>query len=108
MIRALQARLADRVYRLPAPRVQNVLMATSDRNVALALMGCENELEHAVFARIATRKADRIRSELAVMERRRVATEHVRDALTALLGALESSKRPHDRSSYWRPRVADF
>ncbi len=37
-IRALQARLADRVHHLPVPRVQNVLMATTDRNLALALL----------------------------------------------------------------------
>ena len=103
-IRALQARLAERIDTLSAAHVQNVLMATTDRSVALALLGTVDELEQAVFAAIATRKADRIRSELAVMERRRVATEHCQDALVALLGALEANGRPDGRSSYWRPR----
>ena len=103
-IRALQARLADRVHRLPVPRVQNVLMATTDRNLALALLGCENDLEHVVFARIATGKADRVRSELAIMEHRRVAAEYVRGALVALLAALESSEKADGRTGYWRPR----
>ncbi len=103
-IRALQTRLAERLGSLPAPRVQNVLMATTDRSIALALLGGDDALERAVFARIAARKADRVRSELAVMEHRRVAGEHARDALLTLLGALDASGKPDGRSSYWRPR----
>ncbi|TVQ21080.1 MAG: hypothetical protein EA382_14070 [Spirochaetaceae bacterium] len=105
-VRAGQKRLSERIELLPGAHVQNKLMATNDRNLALALLGCDDALERSVFDRIAPRKADRVRSELAVIERRHVDPAIVLQAVSRLLDALDSNARADDRSSYWRPRNA--
>ena len=106
-IRSLQARLAELVQRLPAAHVQNKLMASTDRNLALALLGCNDDFEKDVLARIATAKADRVRQELAITERRRVDGEHVRYALRLLIESLETNQTRAGRPSYWRPRRSE-
>lgn len=106
-IRTLQARLAELVQRLPPAHVQNRLMASADRNLALALLGCDDDLEKDVLARIAPAKTERVRQELAITEHRRVGTEHVRYALRLLLESLETNQSRSGRSSYWRPRRSD-
>lgn len=103
-LRSLRTRLAGLLQSLPAAHVQNTLMASTDRNIALALLGCEDAMEKDVLSRIARAKADRVRQELAITERRRVDSGHVRDALELLLDALETNQAPAGTRSYWRPR----
>ena len=103
-LRSMRARLTELLQTLPAAYVQNTLMASTDRNIALALLGCEDAMEKDVLSRVARAKADRVRQELAISERRRVDSGHVRDALALLLHALETSQAPTGRRSYWRPR----
>jgi len=104
--RALQERLLALVSRLPDVQIQNRLMATTDRDLALSLSGMEHSDERQILARLSPAKADRVREELALTERRRVDEEHVVHALGVLIGSLEG-RRIQPRHSYVRPRRPD-
>lgn len=101
--RALQERLLELVARVPAVQVQNRLMATTDRDIALSLSGMESYEESLILAHLSPAKADRIREELALTGRRRVDEVHVVHALGVLIGSLEG-RRTGSRRSYFRPR----
>jgi len=104
--RTLQERLVGLASSLPAVQVQNRLMATTDRDLALSLSGMDSSDERRVLAHLSPTKADRVRQELAINERRRVAEEHVVHALTVLIDSLEG-RRTQARRSYVRPRRRD-
>lgn len=92
------------VRTLPAVQVQNRLMASTDRDIALALAGMADEDEAAVLAHLAPRKADRVREELALEERRRVDEKHIVYSLDLLIASLVGDRALTGRRSYVRPR----
>lgn len=102
--RARQKRLIELVRSLPAVQVQNRLMASTDRDIALALAGMADEEEATVLAHLAPRKADRVREELALEERRRVDEKHIVSSLDVLIASLLGDRTMTGRRSYVRPR----
>jgi hypothetical protein len=100
----LQHRLADLARELPSVQVQNRLMACTDRDVALALVGMTEEDAESVLRHLSPRKAGRIREERALEERRRVDEKHVIFSLNLLIASLEGERALPGRRSYVRPR----
>ncbi len=95
------------VRTLPAVQVQNRLMASADRDIALALAGMADEEEAAVLSHLAPRKADRVREELALEERRRVDEKHIVYSLDLLIASLIGDRALTGRRSYVRPRRSE-
>jgi len=105
--RARQKRLIELVRALPAVQVQNRLMACTDRDIALSLAGTTSEEEASVLVHLARRKADRVREELALEERRRVDEKHIVYSLDLLIASLLGDRVMTGRRSYVRPRRPD-
>lgn len=101
---ALQHRLLELLEKLPAVQAQNRLMGCTDRDVALALIGMSDEDAERVLAPISPRKAQRVREERALEERRHVDPRHIVSALTTVIAALRGERNRAARRSYLRPR----
>lgn len=104
---ALQHQLLELVRNLPRVQVQNRLMACTDRDVALALVGLTDVERESVLATVSVRKAARIREEVALQERRRVDPKHAVFALGVVIGSLESEGLVKGNRSYLRPHRRD-
>jgi flagellar motor switch protein FliG len=103
---ALQYRLLGLIQKLPAVQVQNRLMASTDRDLALTLVGMTGEEQERVLAFISPRKAGRVREELALEERRHVEERHIIAALSVVIQSLQGSRSLSGPRSYVRPRRA--
>jgi Mg/Co/Ni transporter MgtE len=101
---ALQHRLRQLVAKLPAVQVQNRLMACTDRDIALALMGMTPAEAQSIVSHVSSRKASRVLEELALEERRRVEERHVIHALNVVITSLAGERSIAGPRSYVRPR----
>lgn len=104
---ALQHRVRRLVARLPAVQVQNRLMACTDRDIALALMGMTRAEVQSIVSHVSSRKASRVLEELALEERRRVEEKHVVLALNVVIASLSGERSIAGPRSYVRPRRDD-
>lgn len=100
----LQQSLLKLVASLPAVQVQNRLMACTDRDLALALRGLPTEESEDLLKMISPSKADRVREEIRLQERRRVEDRYIVVALRSIVLSLESNKYVAGQRSYLRPR----
>lgn len=103
----LQHRLLELLEKLPAVHVQNRLMASGDRDVALALAGMSDEDADRVLRFLSLPKASRVREERALEERRHVEEKHIAASLSVLIASLEGRRAVPGRRSYVRPRRPD-
>lgn len=92
--------------RLSPVHVQNRLMACTDRDAALALVGMTGDEVHSVLGHVSPRKASRVLEELALGERRRVEEKHLLAALQTVLQSLEGERVVAGQRSYVRPHRA--
>lgn len=104
---ALQHRLRRLAGKLPAVQVQNRLMACTDRDIALALMGMTAAEVQSIVGHVSPRKASRVLEELALEERRRVEEKHVIHALGVVITSLSGERSIAGPRSYVRPRRDD-
>ncbi|MBU8914227.1 MAG: hypothetical protein KOO61_09405 [Spirochaetales bacterium] len=105
MIRSmLQQSLLGLAAKLPVVQVQNRLMACTDRDFALALIGMESEDSERLLALVSPLKANRVREEIQLQEARHVESKHVVVALNSIIKSLESNRIVAGRRSYLRPR----
>lgn len=79
-------------------------MASTDRDIALSLAGIADQDEATVLARLAPKKADRVRQELALTERRRIDEKHIVHSLDLLIASLLGERAVAGSRSYVRPR----
>lgn len=101
----LQARLRELLESTDPVRVQNALMAAPDREVALAISRLDEIERESTLAKVSAPKAERIRDEIDLCSKRRVANEHLNGAMQQLIAALTGRRRPPTgRRSYFRPR----
>ena len=100
----LQQSLLKLVATLPLVQVQNRLMACTDRDVALALVGLESEDAERLLACVSPAKAARVRDEVRLQEGRHVQNEHAVVAIGTILRSLESNRIVAGQRSYLRPR----
>jgi predicted methyltransferase MtxX (methanogen marker protein 4) len=101
----LQTKLLELIASLPEVQVQNRMMATSDRAVALCLFGMTTEEVDRALAPVGIRKESRIRDELALVRTRRVDERHYERALTDMITSLCGGRvASSGRRSYLRPR----
>jgi hypothetical protein len=100
----LQQSLLRLAVKLPAVQVQNRLMACTDRDFALALVGMESADSERLLAFVSRSKATRVREEVRLQEARRVENRHLAVALTTIIRSLESNRIVAGRRSYLRPR----
>jgi len=91
------------VATLPRPVVQNRLMATSDRDVALALLYFTTEERRPILDAVSLRKRQRIEEEILLQERLRITRKHYEAAASQLIRALQQNTSQHSRRSYLRP-----
>ena len=101
---ALQHQLLEAIAELPAVQVQNRLMACTDRDVALAMVGLTDEEADSIVSRVSPRKAARVRDEHRLEERRHVDEKHIIYALNVLINSLRGDRPMAGRRSYVRPR----
>jgi len=100
----LQQSLLKLVATLPVVQVQNRLMASTDRDFALALVGLESEDAERLLACVSPTKAARVRDEVRLQEGRSVQDEHVVAAIGTIVRSLESNRIITGQRSYLRPR----
>jgi hypothetical protein len=100
----LQKSLLRLVAKLPVVQVQNRLMACTDRDFALALVGLEEEDAEHLLALVSPPKARRVREETRLQEKRHVEGEYVVVALKSIILSLESNRTIAGQRSYLRPR----
>lgn len=84
--------------------VHNRLMKASDRNIALALLYLENDERNRILSCLSAGKARRVRDELALNERRRIAGQHYRLAYEDVLQFLRQQNKKESLKSYVRPK----
>jgi hypothetical protein len=104
---ALQTQFLALVETLPAVTVQNRLMACSDRDLALSLLGADPAVVSSVLATVSHRKASRVLAELALEERRRIQDRYVVMSLSTVLRSLSGKRAAPATRSYLRPRRRD-
>ena len=100
----LQQSLLKLIATLPVVQVQNRLMASTDRDFALALIGLESEDAERLLACVSPTKAARVRDEVRLQEGRKVQNEHVVAAIGTIVRSLESNRIIAGQRSYLRPR----
>ncbi len=100
----LQQSLLRLVSQLPVARVQNRLMASTDRDFALAVVGLEPDELDRLLAFVSSSKANRVREEVRLQEARHVESRYVVVALTTIIRSLESNRIVVGQRSYLRPR----
>ena len=100
----LQQLLLKLVATLPVVQVQNRLMACTDRDFALAIVGLESEDAERLLACVSPTKAARVRDEVRLHEGRHVQSEHVVMAIGTIIRSLESNRTIAGQRSYLRPR----
>ncbi len=84
-------------------QVQNVLMKTGDRDLALAMMYLEEHERAELLGRVSSRKAARVRAELQLQERLRIEYRHYLDAVHRLTAELGGERCPRSSAGYLRP-----
>lgn len=95
--------LARIVKKLPPVIVQNRLMATSDRDVALALLYFSDEEREPVLSAVSKAKKRRIQEEIVLQERLRISRKHYELAVSRLIAALQQNTAQQSQRSYIRP-----
>ena len=96
---ALQRLLA----KLPKVVVQNRLMATSDRDIALALLYFSNTDREAVLSAVSRAKRARVEDEILLQKRLRISRKHYEMAVAGLIRALEQNSAQSSSRGYLRP-----
>lgn len=96
---ALQRLLA----KLPPVVVQNRLMATSDRDIALALLYFSHTDREPVLSAVSRAKRARVEDEILLQERLRISRKHYEMAVAGLIRALEQNSAQRSSRSYLRP-----
>lgn len=84
--------------------VQNRLMACTDRDLALAILGMDDSDTCAILATISPTKAARVREEKHLQDARHVDRTHIVTALLTVIQSLETGRIVPARRSYLRPR----
>lgn len=101
---ALQKELLTLLETLPAVQVQNRLMACTDRDVALSLLGVPPDRLQTVLQSVSARKASRVLAEIALEERRRVEDRCLALSLQTVITSLSGDRPAPGTRSYVRPR----
>lgn len=101
---AFQRRLLSLVRQSPRVQVQNRLMACTDRDVALSLTGMSEEEADAILSCVSSRKAERVREERRLADRRHLDEKHIVFSINVLIASLQSDRAVAGRRSYLRPR----
>ena len=100
-LQKLLLRLAEE---LPPAQVQNRLMATTDRDLGLSLMGMAGEDCERLLRLVSSAKAERVRQELALQKTRHIESAHSVTALATTIRSLEANRSVSGQRSYFRPR----
>ncbi|NBC29522.1 MAG: hypothetical protein GVY29_05965 [Spirochaetes bacterium] len=95
--------LARVLKKLPPVVVQNRLMATSDRDVALSLLYFNDEEREPILSAVSTAKKRRIQEEIVLQERLRISRKHYETAVSQLIAALQQNTPRQSQRSYIRP-----
>jgi flagellar motor switch protein FliG len=88
---------------LPRVVVQNRLMATGDRDVALALLYFTPDERRPILDAVSARKRQRIEEEILLQERLRISRKHYEMAASRLILALQQNSTQQSSRSYLRP-----
>jgi hypothetical protein len=78
-------------------------MATSDRDVALALLYVPKEERRPVLEAISKAKRMRVEEEILLHERLQIAWKHYETAVSQLIRALQENSAQKSARSYLRP-----
>ena len=100
----LQDTLATLVATRPESQVQNRLMACPDRQLAIALLGMDDETIDAIVSRVAPAKAKRVREELNLAAVRGLDVPTRMRILGRLVESLRQDQQVRGERSYLRPR----
>ena len=95
--------LIRRARALPKVRVQNGLMRSGDREIALSMMYMEDSDRANFFSLLPAAKVKRIREELSLQQRLKITYDQYRKAITALTETLGSDRGGESIKSYIRP-----
>jgi hypothetical protein len=96
-------RLIHRARGLPKVRVQNGLMRSGDREIALSMMYMEDSDRAYFFSFLPAAKAKRIREELSLQQRLKITYDQYKKAITALTENLGNDRGGDSIKSYIRP-----
>ncbi len=103
-VRESHSEVLTRLVRsLPKVVVQNRLMATSDRDVALALLYVPKEDRRPVLEAISKAKRTRVEEEILLHERLQISWKHYETAVSQLIRALQENSAQKGARSYLRP-----
>ncbi len=99
--------LARAVRSLPRVRLQNRLMRLSAREIALAVRHLDEADRTIVYSALPAALAGRIREEIALARRRRIAGPDRLVFVRQVLASLRQEGAPRSIGSYLRPRRRD-
>lgn len=99
--------LARTIRSLPRVQLQNRLMRLSAREIALAIRYLADADQDLVFAALPLRLAGRIREELVLQKRRRLAGPDRLVFVRQALASLQREAAPRSLGSYVRPYRQD-
>ncbi|MBN2444361.1 MAG: hypothetical protein JXJ04_23565 [Spirochaetales bacterium] len=85
-------------------QAQNILMASADREIAIALLYLEDTDKEFVFSFIAASKEDRIKEEMRLLKKTKITDERYRLILSRLINRLKGKGEGPHRRSYFKPR----
>lgn len=95
--------LVRRARSLPRVRVQNGLMRSGDREIALSMMYMEDVDRSFLFSLLPAAKVKRVREELALQRRLKITYDQYRTAIAALTENIASDRGRGSMKSYIRP-----
>jgi len=99
--------LARTIRSLPRVQLQNRLMRLSAREIALAIRYLADDDQDLVFAALPLRLAGRIREEIVLQKRRRLAGPDRLVFVRQVLASLQREAAPRSIGSYVRPHRRD-
>ena len=88
---------------LPSADVQNRLMKTTDRELALAMMYLSDTERSAVLSFLSRQKGDRVNSEYNLQKGLKITYNQYLDALKNVTARLEYGEERSSKKSYLRP-----
>ena len=103
-VAVLQRQLLTLIESLAAVQVQNRLMACTDRDIGLSLLGVDEHAVDRVLHHVSPKKAERIRDEIRMDRSRHVESRYVAMAVRTVIASLQSERAVAGSRSYLRPR----
>jgi len=95
--------LVRRARSLPPVRVQNGLMRSGDREIALSMMYMEDGDRSFLFSLLPEAKVKRVREELTLQKRLKITYDQYRKAIATLTESIASDRGGGSMKSYIRP-----